>query len=272
MHGEISGANAFLVVDDLTFDAEKNRPILRGVSLSVGRGERVALVGSNGAGKTTTLRCVDRLLENWTGEIRLDGVSIRKIPRRELAKKIAFVRQISGSYSTFSARQVVEFGRFPYLKPLAPLSPNDEKIVDAALERTGASAFAARPLDELSGGERQKVLLAAAFAQEPELLLLDEPTTFLDYRSQNEISATISDWSRETGATVLEATHDLNRAALFADSVVALDGGRVVFSGPARETTTPNALRTIFGAALPTVAHPTLGVPMILPETPKSPQ
>jgi iron complex transport system ATP-binding protein len=257
----------FLSVERLAFDAGKT-PILRDVSFGVARGERVALVGLNGVGKTTALRCVGRLLESWRGEIRLDGVSVRRFSRRDLAKKIAFVRQISGSFSSFTARQLVELSRLPYLRPLEPLAETDRAAVDEALARTGAERFAARTLDSLSGGERQKVLIAAAFAQEPELLLLDEPTTFLDYRSQDEISASISAWIRDKGAAVLETTHDLNRAALDADRVVAIASGLVAFDGPASEITSPQTLAAVFGVAFPTVPHPKTGVPMIVPDAP----
>lgn len=262
-----SSKTPFLSVEGLSFAVGKT-PILRDVSFGVARGERVALVGLNGVGKTTALRCVGRLLERWRGEIRLNGVSVRRFSRRDLAKKIAFVRQISGSFSSFTARQLVELSRLPYLRPLEPLSEPDRAAVDEALARTGAERFAARTLDSLSGGERQKVLIAAAFAQEPELLLLDEPTTFLDYRSQDEISASISAWIRDKGAAVLETTHDLNRAALDADRVVALASGLVAFDGPASEITSPQTLAAVFGVAFPTVPHPKTGVPMIVPDAP----
>ena len=259
----------FLAVERLSFDAGKT-PILRDVSFGVARGERVALVGLNGVGKTTALRCVGRLLESWRGEIRLDGVSVRRFSRRDLAKKIAFVRQISGSFSSFTARQLVELSRLPYLRPLEPLAETDRAAVDEALARTGAERFADRTLDSLSGGERQKVLIAAAFAQEPELLLLDEPTTFLDYRSQDEISASISAWIRDQGAAVLETTHDLNRAALDADRAVAFAQGTVAFDGPAREITLPETLADVFGVSFPTVPHPKTGVPMLVPDAASS--
>ncbi len=261
----------FLSVERLSFHVGKT-PILRDVSFAVARGERVALVGANGVGKTTALRCVGRLLENWRGEIRLDGVSIRRFSRRESAKKIAFVRQISGSFSSFTARRLVELSRLPYLRPLEPLSEADETAVAEALARTDATRFADRTLDSLSGGERQKVLIAAAFAQEPELLLLDEPTTFLDYRSQDEISASISAWIRDKGGAVLETTHDLNRAALDADRAVAFAEGKIAFDGPASQITESRTLAAVFGVSLPTVPHPTTGVPTIVPTAARSPR
>ncbi|MBP5621019.1 MAG: ABC transporter ATP-binding protein [Thermoguttaceae bacterium] len=257
-----------LRVDALRLDSAEGAPILRGVSFSVARGERVALVGVNGAGKTSTLRCSALLTKNWRGSIALNGKSPGLYARRELAQKIAVVRQINDGFAAFTARQVVEFGRLPYLKPLEPLTDKDAAIVQDALERVDALQFADRRLDSLSGGERQKVLIAAAFAQTPELLLLDEPAAFLDYQKQAEIADAVALWLRDKGAAAIETTHDLNRAALVADRVVALREGSVVYDGPAASATSQNALKQIFGTTLTTVPHPTSAVPMILPDKP----
>ncbi|MBQ9874774.1 MAG: iron chelate uptake ABC transporter family permease subunit [Thermoguttaceae bacterium] len=242
--------------------------ILRGVSFQVARGSRVALVGANGAGKTSALRCVSRVVENWTGRIELDGVDVRALPRRELARRVAVVRQIQDYCEAYLARQIVEFGRSPRLRPLEKLSARDDAIVRDALERTGSVRFAERRFDSLSGGERQKILVAAAFAQEPELLLLDEPTTFLDYRAQREISDSISEWLRDKGASALEATHDLNRAVLLADEIVALNSGNVAFLGSPNKATEREALSIVYGFAPTTVPHPSVGIPMIVPDPP----
>ena len=261
-------AKILLRVDALRWSSDEGAEILRGVSFDVRQGERVALVGVNGAGKTTTLRCSALLAQNWTGSITLSGKSVRLFSRRQLAQKIAVVRQISDYFGAFSARQIVEFGRLPYLKPLEPLTDKDAAIVQDALERVNAEQFAERKLETLSGGERQKILIAAAFAQEPDLLLLDEPTTFLDYPSQAEIAAAVDAWLREKGAAALETTHDLNRAALMADRIVALRTGEVAYDGPAREATSPDAVRKIYGTSLTSVPHPTCGVMMVLPDAP----
>ncbi|MBR4751685.1 MAG: iron chelate uptake ABC transporter family permease subunit [Thermoguttaceae bacterium] len=257
-----------LRVDALRLDSGEGAPILRGVSFDVVRGERVALVGVNGAGKTSTLRCSALLAQNWTGSIALNGRSVRLFSRRELAQKVAVVRQINDGFAAFTARQVVEFGRLPYLKPLEPLTDKDAAIVQDALERVDALQFADRRLDSLSGGERQKVLIAAAFAQTPELLLLDEPAAFLDYQKQAEIADAVALWLRDKGAAAIETTHDLNRAALVADRIVALREGSVVYDGPASLATSDAALEQIYGTRLTTVPHPTCDVPMILPDKP----
>lgn len=257
-----------LRVDALQLDSAQGAPILRGVSFGVARGERVALVGVNGAGKTSTLRCSALLTRNWRGAIALNGKPLGLYSRRELAQKIAVVRQINDGFAAFTARQIVEFGRLPYLKPLEPLTDKDAAIVQDALERVDALQFADRRLDSLSGGERQKVLIAAAFAQTPELLLLDEPAAFLDYQKQAEIADAVALWLRDKGAAAIETTHDLNRAALVADRVVALRKGNVVYDGPAASATSNDALAQIYGATLTTVPHPTCGVPMILPDKP----
>ncbi len=262
-------SSVLLRVESLDAKTREGVSILRDLSFDVHSGERVALVGANGAGKTTTLRCVARLFDSWSGQILLSGVSVRSFSRRELARKIAIVRQISDAFGTFTARQIVETGRLPYLAPFERLSESDALIVDDALRRVGALKFAARRLDSLSGGERQKILVAAAFAQQPELLALDEPTTFLDYRNQSEIMEAVAIWLHDFGAGALETTHDLNRAALIADRVVALREGTPVFIGSAREATSRDALQAIFGAPLTTAPHPATQTPMIVPEAPR---
>lgn len=262
-------SSVLLRVESLDVRTREGVPILRGLSFDVRSGERVALVGANGAGKTTTLRCVARLFDSWTGQILFSGSSVRSFSRRELARKIAIVRQISDAFGTFTSRQIVETGRLPYLAPFERLSESDESIVEDALRRVDALKFAERRLDSLSGGERQKILVAAAFAQQPELLLLDEPTTFLDYRNQSEIMEAVTTWLHDFGAAALETTHDLNRAALIADQVVALREGTSVFIGSAREATSREALQAIFDAPLTTALHPTTQTPMIVPDAPK---
>ena len=254
-----------LRVQELTYSPSPNVDILHEINFDADVGERVALVGANGAGKTTTLRCVARLVDRWRGDVLIEGVSARELSRRELARKIAVVPQIVGRFGNYTARQIVALGRLPYLARLARAGKVDDAIVEDALERVGAAQFADRPIDSLSGGERQKTLLAAAFAQEPTILLLDEPTTFLDYHSQAEISDAIDAWLRDRGAVAVEATHDLNRAALLTRRVVALRGGRQVYSGAACDATAKDSLRAIYGDSLTTVPHPTTGTPMILP-------
>lgn len=254
-----------LTVRELSYATNAGREILRGVTFDAYQRERIALVGANGAGKTTTLRCVARLVDVWRGDVLVDGLDVRSYARRELARRVAVVPQIVGKFGAYSVRQIVALGRLPYLSRLARADAVDDAIVEESLARVGASRFADRMIDTLSGGERQKALLAAAFAQRPTILLLDEPTTFLDYRSQSEISDAIDAWLVDYNAVAVEATHDLNRAAILASRVVALRNGAQVYCGDARESTEANALVAIYGEPLTTAPHPETGAPMILP-------
>ncbi len=242
-----------------------SRPLFRELSFDIRQGEYVGLIGPNGVGKTTLLRCILRILSDWTGSIEYGGVSVRNIRRKQLARKIAYVQQSLSTVFAFTVRQAVEMGRYPHLSPLAPLSRDDRNIVEESLEAMGVRHFSERMIDSLSGGERQKVLLAAALAQEPDLLLLDEPTTFLDYRHQEEICHYLRRINRERKLTILEITHDLNRAALDCSHIIALADGQVVFDGPPDSLMSPERLRTIFGIDFALAQHPRLGTNMILP-------
>lgn len=244
----------------LAYDA----PLLADVTFSIYPGERVALIGKNGVGKTSLLRSLTLLETRWTGEILVDGRSVRKTPRRELARKIAYVQQLPADFFSLTARRLIELGRYPHQNPLAPPSDDDLKAVDEAMARCGVASLADRPAATLSGGERQRVLLAAALAQEPELLLLDEPAVFLDVRRQAEMAALL-DAIHSSGVTILEVTHDLNRTALDAVRAVALSDGHICFDGPMADIMNRETLRAIFGLDLPLVPHPETGAKMILP-------
>ena len=244
--------------------APGGRPLLNGVEFSISAGEYVAVVGPNGVGKTTLLRCLDRVRTDWTGEILLRGRSIREIPRKELARNIARVQQIPPTFYHLSARRLIAMGRYPRLDPFAPFSASDERRIQEIMERTGVAPLAERDLSTLSGGERQRVLLAAALAQEPEILLLDEPATFLDYRHQEEMAALLTEINRESGVTMIEVTHDLNRVSLANRRILVLADGRLAFDGPASAMMTEEKLFEIFRLRPHLVRHAT-GAVMILP-------
>ena len=263
--GALTSDDAFLRVERLSYRARNGAAILDNLSCTIACGERVALVGVNGAGKTTTLRCLARVLDSWTGRVALAQRDLRDYRRKSLAQIVAFTRQFSDSCEYYNAREIVELGRLPFQAPLASLTEDDKRVVRESLERVGALRFAERKMDSLSGGERQKIFIAALFAQEPELLLLDEPTTFLDYRNQTEISDAIEDWLVDRRATALETTHDLNRAVLNSDRVIALRAGKIVYDDLAKAATSRDALRKIFQIEPPTAPHPESKTPMILP-------
>ncbi|MGL4942649.1 MAG: ABC transporter ATP-binding protein [Thermoguttaceae bacterium] len=253
-----------IALENVTCEVGKAR-LLDDVSFCVRAHSHAAIVGPNGAGKTTLLRCIARLLEYSGGTIRVGGVDVRTIPRRSLAQQVAYLSQSPESLFAFTVRQVVEMGRYPHQRPLAPLSSRDRSVVESALDLTQTTQLANRVFATLSGGERQKVSLAAILAQEPQILLLDEPTTFLDYNHQQEMRRVLNEINRQQGTTILAVTHDLNAVSIDCDHVIALTGGHIFFSGPPSELITQERLKLLFGVGFETVTHPTLGATMVVP-------
>lgn len=239
--------------------------LLDDVSFDVEAGGYTIIVGQNGAGKSTLLKCITRIQPQWRGEILLDGRSILTLSRKQAARRIALVPQAATCDFAFTVRQTVEMGRFPYQRPFSGISPADETVVCGVLEEMGISHLAARMVHTLSGGERQKVFLAAALAQEPELLLLDEPTTYLDYRHQADIGRLLRKINRDHNVTILEVTHEVNRAVLDGWHVVALTSGQVAFDGSPAVFMQPETLKHIFGIDFQLVEHPSLPLKMIVP-------
>ncbi len=241
------------------------KEILGEVSLVVAAGQYVSVIGPNGAGKTTLLKCIDRLLPGGSGEICVFGRPLDSYRQRELARRIGYVPQAGERLFPFTVAQFVTMARYPYSRPFASITHEDRRAVAEALQRTGTDEFAERQIDTLSGGERQKVFLAAALAQQPDVLLLDEPTTFLDYHHQEDIRRLLLEVNRQLGVTVLSVTHDVNHAALESDAVVALREGRVVFDGAPREVMQPEMLAEIYGSSFVLVEHPRTAMPMVVP-------
>jgi len=254
----------FLSVRNLTL-RQNGRPILDDVSLEVAKGEYLAIIGPNGAGKTTLLKCIDLLLNSWSGEILFEGMSVRKIPRKILSRRIAYVRQSVQPVFAFTVRQIVEMGRYPHLKPFSPISENDQHIVAEAMETMDVTPLADRFIDTLSGGERQKVQLAAALAQEADVLFLDEPTTYLDYKHQSEIGRLLRTFNQQQRKTIVEVTHDVNRAVLDATHVIALSGGKIEYDGCPQYLMEPEHLRNIYQIDFQLVDHPTLPLKVVVP-------
>jgi iron complex transport system ATP-binding protein len=223
-------------------------PVLSEVSLTLSRGESVALIGPNGAGKTTLLRLLAGLLAPSQGTVRWQGQPLARWRRRDIARRIAYVPQARPLHVPLTVEEVVLLGRFPDLDPWrAAPSSADRAAVDEALARTGIPSLRHRPLDELSGGERQLAYLASALAQDAELLLLDEPTTHLDPRHQVDLAAVLQGLRAAGRPTLLLTTHELAFAAALADRVVALAAGRKVADGPPGEVLSAATLETLFG-------------------------
>jgi len=259
---------AAIEIRDFSFRIEK-KEILRGVSFSVYRGEYLSIVGPNGAGKTTLLKCLDRIYTGGKGEIRVFGRPLERYRQKDLARHISYVPQADGRIFPFTVAQFVLMGRYPYFSPFCSISKEDRRAVADAMDLTGIAEFADRRLDTLSGGERQKVYIAAALAQGAEVLLLDEPTTFLDYRHQMEIRDLLARLNTESGATIVAVTHDVNRAATDSHRIVALRQGLVVFCGQPKEIMQPHVLQHIYGTSFLLVPHPKTDLPVIVPHVPQ---
>jgi iron complex transport system ATP-binding protein len=231
-----------LAARDISF-AYDRRPILQSVTLAVEAGEFVGLIGANGSGKTTLLRILLGLLPADAGEIRLCGAALSEINRREIATRATVVQQDTRIDFAFTAREIVAMGRTPYLGRFTPEQAADRAAIDRAMRQTETETFAARSVMEVSGGERQRIHLARALAQETRIILLDEPTANLDLTHQFEALQLVKDFARAGGAA-LAAIHDLSLAARFCDRLLLLSEGRIVALGtPAEVITEENLLR-----------------------------
>ncbi len=240
------------------------RRVLSGVDLELGRGELVALAGPNGAGKTTLLRAATRTLSPCEGRIVLGRDPLSDLSRRSLAQRVAIVPQETQIPFPFSALEVVLMGRSPHLNWLGFESEEDVAIARRAMESVGVGELAERSILELSGGERQLVIVARALAQSPEVLLLDEPTAFLDLKNRTQVLSLVRAWVREEGRSALVVSHDLGLAAQAADRVALVAEGCVQGVGPPEEVLTAENLQRAFGVEATVIEGPG-GKPVVVP-------
>ncbi|HET6381209.1 MAG TPA: ABC transporter ATP-binding protein [candidate division Zixibacteria bacterium] len=227
----------------------KRRPVLRGVDLAVRRGEVLGVLGPNGSGKTTLLRLITGVLRPDAGSVTFAGVPVGEWPRSRLARRVAVLPQHLELPAGFRVAELVEMGRTPHARRWFGSTADDERAVLRALVEADAMDLAGRTADELSGGERQRVLVAMALAQEPELLLLDEPTLHLDLAHQVSLLATLHRLREQRDLTVVAVLHDLNLAAAFAPRVVVLHEGRVAVDGAPDAVLAPALISRVFGVA-----------------------
>jgi iron complex transport system ATP-binding protein len=239
--------------------------IVHEVGLELADGEITALVGPNGSGKSTLLRTLARVLRPTTGAVLLDGRELHTQPSREVARRLALLPQDASAPDGVTVRRLVELGRQPHISRFGFLRRADRDAVAWALDAAGVAELADRLVDTLSGGERQRAWLALALAQRTSLLLLDEPTTYLDVRHQLDVLALVRRLNRDHGLTVCWVLHDLNAAAAFSDRMVWLREGRVVASGTADELLTPDLVRRTFDVEATVVTEPRSGRPVYLP-------
>ncbi len=240
--------------------------ILHEVSMCVYEGEYLCVIGPNGAGKTTLLKCVDRINIGGRGEIRISGRPLEEYSQKELATLLSYVPQADIRTLPFSAGEFVLMGRYPHLSPFSAVSPGDHEVVKRAMESTGTERFYRRAMGTLSGGERQRVLIAAALAQGAKVLLLDEPTTFLDPKHGEDVLGILTRLNREEGITVVAVTHDINDAVLNGDRVVALKEGSVRFTGQPAGLMDNSILEAIYDRRFFLYPHPQSGRMIVLPD------
>lgn len=239
-------------------------PVLDGVSFRVAPGDVVAVIGPNGSGKTTLLRVIARAVAPQAGGVYLDGRDVHRMAPGAVARSLAVVQQDLPAEVGFPVEEMVALGRLPHAVGLSGEGPADWAAVARALEQTGTARLAQRPFDRLSGGERQKVTLARALAQEPRVLLLDEPTAHLDIHHQLEVMDLLLGLAEKQELTVLAVFHDLNLAAAYADYCILMGGGTIQAIGPPAEVLTPENIERVYGCPVAVQRHPVTGTPVIL--------
>lgn len=239
--------------------------VLDGLDLSLPRGRITAIVGANACGKSTLLRAMSRLLPPKAGRVLLDGADIHAVAPRRLARRLGFLPQSPVAPEGITVLDLVSRGRHPHQGLFGRWRVADERAVAEALRLTGTGDLAERPVEDLSGGQRQRVWIAMALAQQTDILLLDEPTTFLDINHQVEVLDLLTDLNRARGTTIVMVLHDLNLAARYADLLVAMADGRIHASGTPETVLTEPMLRAVFGLSARIVADPVTGKPMMIP-------
>ncbi len=243
----------------------RGHPVFEGLSLSIVPGEMTALIGPNGSGKTTLLKLLSGALRPASGEVRVEGRPLARLSPGARARLIGVVPQETSLVFDFTVMETVLMGRTAYLGLLGVEGREDLVAASAAMHRTGTLPFAGRLLSQLSGGERQLVLIARALAQQPRMLLLDEPTVFLDIRHRLEIHDLLARLNIEEGLTILTASHDINLAARYCRRIVLLKEGRVRADGPPAEVFRAEVLSEIYDTPLMVVSDPDSGAPYALP-------
>jgi len=238
----------------------KHFPVLRGLSLQIKENEFVGIIGPNGSGKSTLLRTICGILQPWDGKILLQGVEISRLTKKEIARKIGYVPQSSSFAFPFTCEEIVLMGRYAY----DGHRKRDYEVVNWAMELTDTLTLKRRKINELSGGELQRVIIARALAQEPKILLLDEPTVHLDINHRMEIFKLL--WELKShGITIITVLHDLNLASEYSKRVVVIKDGRVVYDGSPQDIIDKEIIKRTYGIDVNIIKNPLSRLPLILP-------
>ena len=228
--------------------AVNGKIILQNISYEFVEGKRTGIIGANGAGKSTLLKILSLLNKNYTGEVKIDEEDIKKIPRWELAQKIAILTQEREVPLDTTVRQLTSYGRFPHQKLFQKGKPQEDlNAIEWALEVTKMKFYEERQVSSLSGGERQRAWLSMVLAQKPQILMLDEPTTYLDIKHQLEVMKIISDINKKYGMTIIMVLHDLNQARMFTDDLIVIKDKKIIRSGNPKEILNIELVREVFG-------------------------
>lgn len=239
-------------------------PVIPSLDLVIERGEFTVVVGPNGCGKSTLLKSLCRVTQPSAGRVELDGADLHKIRGRAVAQRVSLLPQSAIAPEGITVGELVARGRHPHHSLLRQWSPDDDRAIAAALERTHLTDLADVPVATLSGGQRQRAWVAMVLAQDTEVILLDEPTTFLDIAHQYELLELFAGLNRE-GRTIIAVLHDLNQAARFASRLVVMHEGRIRGDGPPAQVLTSELVREVFGLAADVVDDPQSGTPMVVP-------
>ncbi|MEU1049775.1 ABC transporter ATP-binding protein [Streptomyces sp. NPDC005897] len=257
-------ASHTLSTEDLTL-GYGDRVVIEGLDLTLAAGRITVIVGANACGKSTLLRSMSRLLAPRAGRVVLDGREVHRTPARELARTLGLLPQSPVTPEGITVLDLVGRGRHPHQRAFSRWTAKDDEAVAAALEATHTTDLMDRAVDELSGGQRQRVWIAMALAQQTDLLLLDEPTTFLDISHQIEVLDLLTDLNRTRGTTIVMVLHDLNLAARYADRLIALASGGLHAAGATAEVMTEDTVRTVYGMESRVIEDPVSGRPLVLP-------
>ncbi|MFE0582741.1 MULTISPECIES: ABC transporter ATP-binding protein [unclassified Streptomyces] len=253
-----------LTAENVTLGYDR-RVIAENLSVEIPDHSFTVIVGPNACGKSTLLRALSRMLKPSRGQVLLDGQAIGTLPAKQVAKTLGLLPQSSIAPDGITVADLVSRGRYPHQGLLRQWSPEDERIVNGAMASTGVAELADRAVDELSGGQRQRVWIAMALAQQTPLLLLDEPTTYLDIQHQIDVLDLCADLHETQGRTLVAVLHDLNHAARYATHLIAMRGGKVIAEGPPREVVTAELVERVFGLRCQVIDDPETGTPLVIP-------
>ncbi|MFC4776513.1 ABC transporter ATP-binding protein [Paenibacillus sp. GCM10023252] len=256
---------SLLMADKLTV-SYGDSPVLHNLSLAIPKGEITVLIGSNGCGKSTLLRSLARLIKPQSGSVLLDGSDMARLSTKSIAKRLAILPQGPTAPEGLTVLQLVKQGRYPYQSWLQQWSRDDEEAVKSALQATGMESLAERSVAALSGGQRQRAWIAMTLAQQTEIILLDEPTTYLDLAHGIDVLDLLYELNKTELRTIVMVLHDINLACRYADHIIAMKDGQIEAQGRPNAVITPAMIESVFHLPCQVVSDPLYGTPMIVPQ------